>query len=183
MRISPVPCFALWFAVAAGALTAADDPGLNVGDVAPDFTLMSGSGTPVTLAELREEGPVVLVFVRSADWCPYCRQQLQDLEANRAQLEASGAQLVGLSYDNAKTQAKAVAKLELTYPLLADPDSRTIAAYGILNHEARGKAQGVPHPAIFIVDQAGQIRAKLLETDYRDRPKSAAIQAALQQLD
>lgn len=183
MRISYFSSFALWFALTAGLTAAADMPGLKVGDEAPNFTLMSGTGTEVTLAELRENGPVVLVFVRSADWCPYCRRQLQDLEANRAAIEATGAQLVGLSYDDAETLTKAVAKLELTYPLLADPDSRTINAFGIRNHEARGKGRGVPHPAVFVVDSAGKIRVKLLEEDYRDRPSSAAIQAALANLD
>ena len=75
-----------------------------------------------------------------------------------------------------------MAKLGLSYPLLADPESQTIEAYGILNQEARGKSLGVPHPAIFVVDAAGKVRAKLMEADYRDRPSSAAIQEALEVL-
>ncbi len=157
-------------------------PGVKVGEMAPEFTLMSGTGNEVSLADLRENGPVILVFVRSADWCPHCRRQLQNLEASRAVLEAMGAQLIALSYDDAATQAKAAAKLELTYPLLADPGSKTIDAYGIRNHEARGKGLGVPHPAIFIVDADGEIRAKLMEESYRDRPSREAIQAALEGL-
>ena len=157
-------------------------PGLKIGDEAPDFTLTSGTGEAVTLSALRENGPVVLVFVRSADWCPFCRRQLQDLEANRGMLEAAGAQLVALSYDDAATQAKAVAKLGLSYALLSDPQSRTIEAYGILNQEARGKSAGLPHPAIFVIDTTGAIRAKLMEEDYRERPSSAAVQEALEAL-
>lgn len=37
-------------------------PGPDVGDLAPDFTLPSSSGTPVTLSEALRQGPVVLVF-------------------------------------------------------------------------------------------------------------------------
>lgn len=182
MRFSPLPCFVLVFTLVAGLASAAEMPGLQVGDEAPDFTLMSAGGKETTLSELRKSGPVVLVFVRSADWCPHCRRQLQALEADRAEIEATGAQLVALSYDAMETQAKAVAKLGLSYPLLADPGSHTIDAYGIRNHEARGKGLGVPHPAIFVVDGAGKIRAKLMEESYRDRPSSEAIQAALETL-
>ena len=169
--------------LSAGFASAADMPGLGVGDTAPEFRLMSGSGEEVALSELRENGPVVLVFVRSADWCPYCRKQLQDLEANRAVLEASGAQLVGLSYDSAETQTQAVAKLGLTFPLLSDPGSKTIEAYGILNEEGRGKGSGLPHPAIFVVDAEGTIQAKLMEESYRDRPSNEVVQAAIDGLE
>jgi peroxiredoxin len=160
----------------------AEMPGLKVGDEAPDFTLTSSGGEEVTLSELRENGPVVLVFVRSSNWCPHCRRQLQGLEADRAAIEATGVQLIALSYDTVETQAQAAAKLGLSFPLLSDPGSRTIDAYGIRNHEARGKGLGIPHPAIFVVDEAGKIRAKLMEESYRDRPSSEAIQAALKSL-
>ncbi|MBT5900596.1 MAG: redoxin domain-containing protein, partial [Opitutaceae bacterium] len=179
MRIPQILRFVFLFGLVGGFCAAAEMPGLKVGDRAPEFTLASGTGSEISLADLRKNGPVILVFVRSADWCPHCRRQLQGLEADRAELEAHGAQLVALSYDSAATQAQAVAKLGLTYPLLADPGSKTIDAYGIRNHEARGKGLGVPHPAIFVVDRTGVIRAKLMEESYRDRPSSEAIQAAL----
>ena len=43
----------------------------------------------MSLSELRENGPVVLVFVRSADWCPHCRRQLQGLETDRATIQGT----------------------------------------------------------------------------------------------
>lgn len=183
MRLFQLLRITLTFSLIAGLATAAASPGLKVGERAPDFNLVSGTGTEVSLAELRQNGPVVLVFVRSADWCPYCRKQLQDLEANRAALEASGAQLVGLSYDDAETQAKAVAKLGLTFPLLSDPGSKTIEAYGILNEEGRGKGAGLPHPAIFVIDGDGTIQAKLMEESYKDRPSNEVVQAAIDGLE
>lgn len=182
MRIPQIFRFVLLIGLVGGYWAAAEQPGLIVGKQAPEFALESSTGEEMKLSEIRAEGPVILVFVRSADWCPHCRRQLQNLEANRTALEAGGAQLVAVSYDKVATQAQAVAKLGLTYPLLADPGSKTIEAYGILNHEARGKGLGVPHPAIFIVDGEGTIRAKLMEESYRDRPSNEAIQAALESL-
>ena len=43
-------------------------PGLEVGQPAPDFALKDQTGKQRKLSELVKEGPVALVFYRSADW-------------------------------------------------------------------------------------------------------------------
>jgi cytochrome oxidase Cu insertion factor (SCO1/SenC/PrrC family) len=45
-----------------------DTTGLPVGRKAPAFTLKDQDGSEVTLASLLSDGPVALVFHRSADW-------------------------------------------------------------------------------------------------------------------
>jgi len=171
----------LWFIIS--MVGAAEMPGLEVGDRAPNFKLISGGGETVTLDLLLRDGPAVLVFVRSADWCPFCKRQLKELEKNRAVIEASGARIAAISYDSAATQAKATDQLGLTYPLLADEGSQTIEAYGILNRDARGNASGLPYPAIFVVGSDGTISAKLMEERYQDRPSQAVLAATLANLD
>ena len=156
--------------------------GLKVGDTAPDFTLKSASGEDVTLKDLLAPGPIALVFFRSAEWCPYCRRQLEELQTDRARIEASGVRLVALSYDSPAALAAATAKLVVTYPLLSDAGSRVIDAYGVRNAEAKGRAAGVPHPAIFLIDQKGKIQAKLMRDGYRERPGSDEIVAAAKNL-
>ena len=124
-----------------------------------------------------KKGNVALVFVRSADWCPFCKKQLQDLEKSLKAIEASGVQLVAISYDSPATNTAAAAKLGLTLPLLSDTGSKVIDAYGIRNKEASGRADGIPHPVVFIVDRKGVIRVKLMRDGYRERPESAEIVA------
>ena len=69
--------------------------------------------------------------------------------------------------------------MKITLPLLSDPGSRTIEAYHILNPAARGRAEGVPYPGTFLLDQGGVIRAKLFLEGYRDRHTAEAlVQAA-----
>lgn len=172
----------LSFLLCLTSLAAADQPGLKVGDAAPDFALTSSSGESVALTALLTKGPVALVFVRSADWCPFCRRQLQDLQKSLKEIEASGVQLVSISYDSEATLKAAAAKLGLTFPLLSDQGSKVIDAYGIRNHEATGRGAGIPHPVVYIVDQAGVIRAKLMRDGYRDRPESAEIIAGVKTL-
>jgi thiol-disulfide isomerase/thioredoxin len=59
--------------------------------------------TDLAAAEaLTAEGPVVLFF--AADWCPYCQQDLKDINANGAKL--SDVTIVVLDYDNEKAVKK-----------------------------------------------------------------------------
>lgn len=166
----------------ATVLSAAEIPGLAVGAKAPDFTLKDAAGADVSLKSLTQSGPVALVFYRSADWCPFCKKQLQALQADLKQVETSGVRVVGISYDAPAKSAAAAAKLGVTFPLLSDAGSAVISAYGILNAEAKGKAAGVAHPVVFIVDAKGVIRAKLGRDNYKERPESKEIIAAVRNL-
>jgi peroxiredoxin len=150
-------------------------PGRKVGEKAPDFTLETSAGKSVALRDLLKNGKVAVVFVRSAEWCPFCRAQLQALEKSRKEIEATGVQLIAISYDSPATNLAAAAKLGVTFPLLSDPGSKVIDAYGIRNNEATGRAEGIPHPVVFILDREGVIRVKLMRDSYRDRPESAEI--------
>ena len=69
--------------------------------------------------------------------------------------------MVGISYDPVEVLAKFTEKQKITFPLLSDPEHKTIVAYGLLNKEAKGKFEGIPYPGTMIVDQDGVIRAKL----------------------
>jgi peroxiredoxin len=60
-------------------------------------------------------------------------------------------------------------KRQITFPLLSDTDSKTINAYGLLNKEAKRKAEGIPYPGTFLIDKDGIIRAKLFVDGYRER--------------
>jgi hypothetical protein len=54
--------------------------------------------------------------------------------------------------------------------LLADPDSKIIRAYQLLNPEAVGQFKGMARPGFFFIDPQGVIREKFFEARYRDRP-------------
>lgn len=88
--------------------------------------------------------------------------QLVQLQTGLAKIQATGTQVVAVSYDPVPALAAFADKKHITYPLLSDPDSKVIAAYGVLNQEARGKLQkGIAHPVTFLLDQNGAVRARL----------------------
>src|SRR3954466_7205883 len=71
-------------------------PAKAAGDAAPDFELPDARGGTVTLAGLRADGPVVLVFYRGA-WCPYCNLQLRTFQAALVDIHVADATLVAIS--------------------------------------------------------------------------------------
>lgn len=53
--------------------------------------------------------------------------------------------------------------------MLADPDSKIIRAYQVLNSEATGQFNGMARPGYFFLDTSGVIREKFFEAKYRER--------------
>ena len=66
----------------------------------------------------------------------------------------------------------------LDFPLLSDPDHAVIARYGLLNQQD-AQARPIPHPTVFVIDQAGVVRWKFIEINYKVRPTNDDILAAL----
>jgi hypothetical protein len=58
---------------------------------------------------------------------------------------------------------------KIDFPLLSDPDSQTIRAYGVLNNEGSGQFKGMARPGYFVIDTHGVIREKFFEAKYRQR--------------
>ena len=64
--------------------------GPQVGDRLADFRLKDQSGREWTRDTLMGSGGLMLVFSRSADWCPYCKTQLVELQSRAAELSPEG---------------------------------------------------------------------------------------------
>jgi peroxiredoxin len=61
------------------------------------------------------------------------------------------------------------------FTFLSDPGHRVIDRYGLLNPEGRGW----PHPTVYVIDRAGEVRWKFTEINYRIRPTNEMILQAL----
>jgi peroxiredoxin Q/BCP len=100
---------------------------------------------------------------------------LVQLQSALKSIDEAGVQVVGISYDSPAALKSFSDRAKITFPLLSDPDSNTIDAYHIRNTAARGKAEGIPNPGTFILDQEGVIRSKLFLEGYRDRHTTDAL--------
>ncbi len=97
------------------------------------------------------------------------------LQTDIKSIEDAEIQLIGISYDSPTVLKKFSDRSKITFPLLSDPESKTIDAYNIRNKAAKGKAVGVPNPGTFIVDQEGVIRASSSSKTFATaiRPKNS----------
>ena len=102
---------------------------LNPGDPAPDFTLPDQDGNDVSLSGLRGK-TVVLYFYPKAD-TPGCTTQACGVRDHRADYDAAGAVVLGVSPDAPKKIAKFADKYGLGFTLLGDEDHSVAEAYGV----------------------------------------------------
>lgn len=117
----------------------------EIGKRAPDFTLQSINGQSATLSELRGKTVLLNFWVSSCAACvdemPYF-QTIFDEQANE--------ELVVLAIncgESSQTVQSTIDDLELTFPMLLDPDSKVCATY---KHGA---------PTTFLIDSKGIIIA------------------------
>jgi hypothetical protein len=83
--------------------------------------------------------------------------------------EKQGVKLAAISYDSEEILKFFADRHKIEYPMLADPDSKSIQAYGVLNPEATGMQKGFARPGYFFIDTNGIIREKFFEAKYRER--------------
>lgn len=148
------------------------------------FVVADESGAPQNFQTLRGEKGLVLVFYRSAKWCPFCQAQLIDLKTVVEALKTRGYAMAALSYDAPEVLAEFQAKHALGYRLVSDRESKVIDAFGLRDpaYKEGTMPYGVPRPAIFIIDAQGVIKASLAEEGYKTRPPSATVLSTIDTL-
>ncbi len=159
------------------------DLGPDIGTMMPmAIDNVDQHGTRQSLKSLSGTKGLVLVFYRSAGWCPYCQMQLIDLQINGVkQIRNKGYDLAAISYDSLETLKRFNDKWSINYPLLSDEGSKLIKAFGLQNMEykKRSRAWGVPYPMVMVISPEGKIIKKLHEASYMKRPPVSEILQAL----
>lgn len=156
------------------------------GEEAPDFTLEDLQGNPVTLSAARSKTATVVVFYRGY-WCPFCARQLAELRTLTKTNEQ--IRLLAVSVDDHETTKKFIDKISsdgngsVNFTMLSDPDHKVIDSYGLHDPTYDGtKFDGIPHPAVYVIDKAGLVAWSKVESDYKVRPSNADIRTALESL-
>ena len=132
---------------------------VEVGDVAPDFTLRDQDNQKVSLSSLRGRN-VVLVFY-PMDFSPVCTGELKEISATRERYHAAGAEVFGISIDSRYVHAAFRRDEQLEVTLLADfhPKGRVASEYGAYLDGA-----GFATRATFVIDKDGVVRHKVVGT-------------------
>ena len=156
---------------------------VKAGDPLPSkLELLDKNAEAQSFETIKGEKGAVLVFVRSADWCPYCQVQLLDLRAeDGAKITDLGYNIIAISYDAPEKLKTFAERYNFDHVMLSDKGSEVIKAFGILNEDFAPDhfAYGVPHPHIYIVSNDGIIQAVLSEEGYKKRPQADVIVKAI----
>jgi peroxiredoxin len=169
---------------------------LQVGQRAPQLRLPNAKGEIVDLAQLWQQGPLIVVFYRGG-WCPYCNLELRAWQQLLAQVKAQGAQLIAISPQTPDNSLSTSEKNELAFEVLSDSSLQAAEGFGIafdMPHELIDLYASVGHdlpktnsngrwalpvPATYVIDRGGIIQYANVDVDYRNRSEPAEVLASI----
>ncbi len=121
--------------------------------LAPDFSLKDSEGALHTLAD--HTGKWLVLYFYPKDDTPGCTVEACAMRDARDELVELGADVIGISADEAASHDKFKAKYNLNFTLLSDPEKKTIEAYGAWGKKMFGK-EGILRKT-FIINPEGQV--------------------------
>ena len=121
-----------------------------------DFTLYDSEGNAVSLHDFL--GQKVVVYFYPKDSTPGCTKQACSYRDHFAELTARNLKVIGISKDSVTSHQKFIAKQNLNFTLLSDPDRIAIEAYGVWQEKMMygKKVMGVARTT-FVIDDQGMI--------------------------
>ena len=145
---------------------------LQIGQLAPDFTLPDENGAPVTLSRLR--GQTVILYFYPKDDTPGCTAQACGFRDHYADIQARNGLVLGISPDGAKSHQRFRTKHDLPFTLLSDENHAVAELYGVWGQKQfmGRKYLGVIR-SHFVVDEAG----RLADVQVAIKPADSVAQA------
>lgn len=143
---------------------------VDVGDLAPDFTLPGTSNKSYSLSQFRGQ-TVVLVFYPGDDTL-VCTKQLCAYNNELSQFSNVNAQILAISAQDVASHEAFSAKQGYKFPLLSDTEKTVASLYSVVG------LFGLPKRSVFVVDANGVIKyahRSVLGVTYR--PVSELIEA------
>jgi peroxiredoxin len=176
--------------------TLAPGTGIPVGQRVPDIHARDLGGNDVSLSSLYTNGPILLAFYRGG-WCPYCSSENHALATAYPEYQKRGVTPVTVSVDKPDAEAKTKATYTIPFPVLSDSDATMIEAFHVVNHVDDGNVakmkgfgldiesySGKTHheiaiPSLFLIDRTGVVRWAHSDPDFKVRPSTVQILAAI----
>ncbi|MGP0020146.1 MAG: peroxiredoxin [Candidatus Sulfotelmatobacter sp.] len=145
------------------------------GSDAPDFTLPSQEGSPVSLKDYR--GKWIVLYFYPKDQTRGCSREAHNFEVDQPKYAAHNAVVLGVSVDSVDSHKKFCAKEGLNFKLLADTEHKVTDSYGSLTNLGLVKF-AARHT--FLIDPSGKIAKAYTSVD--PVKHSAEVLAELDQL-
>jgi thioredoxin-dependent peroxiredoxin len=128
-----------------------------IGRPAPDFTLPSTTGEPISLKQFKGKKTVVLYFYPK-DETPGCTREACDFRDHTEEFEAAKVVVLGVSTDSIESHLHFQAKQKLPFPLLSDEDTAVSKLYGVYKQKnLYGKKHLGIERTTFVIDRTGRV--------------------------
>ena len=151
---------------------------LNVGDDAPDFSLLDQNKNSVSGSHFRGQ-KVILVFFPAA-FTGVCTTEMCTFEENISRLNDADVVVLGICVDARFSNAAFAEKNGLTFPILSEYTRSTVEAYGGALHDfADMPGYTASERAVFIVDEEGDVMWKWVGENPGIEPDYDAVLAAV----
>lgn len=161
---------------------------INVGDSAPDFTLVSQTAEGPQLVHLKDligKSNIVLLFVPMA-FTGGCTTELCDVSNGISDYDSLDAKVLGISGDNPFAQEAWAQKEGISIQLLSDYEHKVSEAYGVAYEQFLPDKNlimgGVAKRSAFVIDKAGVVQYAEVQEHPKDMPNFDAIKATLRSL-
>ncbi|MBC7999042.1 MAG: peroxiredoxin [Leptolyngbya sp.] len=125
---------------------------VKIGDKAPDFSLLSGSGETVALKDFNGKKSVVLFFYPK-DETSVCTKEACAFRDQFEVFKDLGAEVIGVSSDSVQSHKEFAASHKLPYKLLSDDGGKLRKLYGVPS------TMGIiPGRVTYVIDKAGTVK-------------------------
>lgn len=129
---------------------------LEVGMMAPDFTLPDATGKEVKLSSFR--GQKVVLYFYPRDNTPGCTREALHYKEQYNEFKARNVEVIGISKDSVQSHDKFACKHELPFILVSDPDLVAIQAYDVWKEKKLyGKVSMGVVRTTYVIDENGCI--------------------------
>lgn len=143
---------------------------LEIGSLAPDFTLPDQNGVNHSLSDYR--GKKVILYFYPKDNTPGCTKQACGFAERYPQILEKGAVVLGISKDSVKSHKNFEEKQNLPFTLLSDPERTVIEPYGVWQEKKNyGKISMGVVRTTYLIDEKGIIIKAVGNVKAADNPQ------------
>lgn len=143
---------------------------LEIGSLAPDFTLPDQNGVNHSLSDYR--GKKVILYFYPKDNTPGCTKQACGFAERYPQILEKGAVVLGISRDSVKSHKNFETKQNLPFTLLSDPERTVIELYGVWQEKKNyGKVSMGVVRTTYLIDEKGIIIKAVGKVKAADNPQ------------
>jgi glutaredoxin-dependent peroxiredoxin len=153
---------------------------VNVGQQAPEATLIGVDRKAVKISDLRGKTTVLAFF--PAAFTSTCTKEMCQFRDDQAKFDSLTGQVVGISADTPFTLGEFAKQHGLKQLMLSDFNHEAMKAYGVQDDNFIGLLHGIARRSVFVIDKNGKVVYTWIADQPGVEPPYDQVQAAVQKV-